>query len=123
MRLLVQIRNNGTEPLTIGELTTANIRFLNQASEAASASVNPQYPKDLVARSGLKISDASPIRAGESREVLLEATDAVWEVERLVSFLTDVDSKVGALLFFYSPKGERNIAEVSGPIIPVFTQL
>jgi methane/ammonia monooxygenase subunit B len=123
MRLLVQIKNNGTEPLTIGELTTANIRFLNQASEAASASVNPQYPKDLVARSGLKISDASPINPGESREVLLEATDAVWEVERLVSFLTDVDSKVGALLFFYSPKGERNIAEVSGPIIPVFTQL
>jgi hypothetical protein len=34
-----------------------------------------------------------------------------------------VDSKVGGLIFFYSPNGERNIAEISGPIIPVFTEL
>jgi len=41
----------------------------------------------------------------------------------LVSFLTDVDSKFGGLLFFYTPKGERNIVEMGGPIVPVFTEL
>ncbi len=123
MRMRVQITNNGNEPLTIGEFTTANIRFLNQASDAAMARVSKQYPRELVARSSLKISDPSPISPGETRKVLLEAADAVWEVERLVSFLTDVDSKLGGLIFFYSPHGERNIAEISGPIIPVFTEL
>jgi methane/ammonia monooxygenase subunit B len=52
--------------------------------------------------------------------VVLDATDAAWEVERLVSFLTNVDSRTGGLIFFYDDKGNRSISEVSGPILPVF---
>ena len=55
---------------------------------------------------------------------------AVWKglSERVVifgfvSFLTDVDSKFGAMLFLYSGNGERNIVELGGPILPVFTKL
>ena len=50
----------------------------------------------------------------------VDATDAAWEIERLTSFLTDVDSKFGGLLFFFDPQGNRYIAEVGGPILPVF---
>ncbi|MBB4423993.1 methane/ammonia monooxygenase subunit B [Bradyrhizobium sp. CIR48] len=123
MRLATRITNKGSEPLSIGELTTANIRFLNQGLPAAVANVDPTYPRDLVARTGLELSSDTPINPGETREVLVEATDAVWELERLVSFLTDVDSKFGGLLLLYTPNGKRVIAEMRGPIVPVFTEL
>ena len=123
MKIVMTVTNHGRDDLTIGELTTANIRFVNAASAPAMANVAADYPKELVARSGLLISDPSPIKPGETREITLEATDAVWETERLVSFLTDVDSKFGALLILYSPTGQRNIAEVGGPIVPYFTSL
>ena len=51
------------------------------------------------------------------------STDAMWELERLVSFLTDVDSKFGGLLFFVNANGERQHAEIGGPILPKFTEL
>ncbi|MGY4403666.1 methane/ammonia monooxygenase subunit B [Bradyrhizobium sp. USDA 3315] len=123
MRLATRIANKGSEPLSIGELTTANIRFLNQGLPAAIANVDPTYPRDLIARTGLELSSDTPINPGETREVLVEATDAVWELERLVSFLTDVDSKFGGLLLLYTPNGKRVIAEIGGPIVPVFTEL
>jgi len=50
----------------------------------------------------------------------MDATDAAWEVERLVAFLSNVDSRIGALLFFYDDKGARYITSVAGPILPVF---
>ncbi|MCS3926258.1 methane/ammonia monooxygenase subunit B [Bradyrhizobium elkanii] len=123
MRLAARITNKGSEPLSIGELTTANIRFLNQGLPAAVANLDPTYPRDLVARTGLELSSDTPINPGETREVRIEATDAVWELERLVSFLTDVDSKFGGLLLLYTPSGKRVIAEMGGPIVPVFTEL
>jgi methane/ammonia monooxygenase subunit B len=55
--------------------------------------------------------------------VRIAATDAAWELERLTSFLTDVDSKFGALLFLFDAQGRRQMVEVSGPIVPVFTDL
>ena len=51
------------------------------------------------------------------------ASDAMWEVERLVSFLTDVDSKFGGLLFLVDKQGNRTLTEISGPILPTFTAL
>ena len=50
----------------------------------------------------------------------VEATDAVWENERLTSLLNDPDNRVGGLLFFYDDAGERHIANLSGAIVPVF---
>jgi len=123
MRIVAQITNSGTEPLSILEFTTANVRFINQQSPSAAGAVHTSFPNDLVARGGLVLSDARPIQPGETREIKIDATDAMWERERLVSFLTDVDSKFGGLLFFVNPTGERQHAEIGGPILPVFTEL
>jgi hypothetical protein len=40
-----------------------------------------------------------------------------------VSFLTNVDSKVGGMVYFFDDNGERYMTEISGPIIPVFTAM
>lgn len=123
MRIRASFTNRGTEPITIREFSTANLRFVNRALPSAVSTIPANYPKELIARGGLVISDASPLAPGETREIRLEATDAMWELERLVSFLTDVDSKFGALLFFETAGGQRQITEIGGPILPVFTQL
>jgi methane/ammonia monooxygenase subunit B len=123
MRLAATVTNTFDKPLTIGELTTANIRFINRTLPAEMAQVDKQYPDDLVARNDLVVSDNTPLKPGESRQVTIEATDAVWETERLVSFLTDVDSKFGGLVFLYDDAGQRHIAEIGGPIVPTFTAL
>ena len=123
MKITARMTNNGNVPLTLGEFATANIRFLNTALPAAVANVDPSYPKELVARTPLGLKDASPLIPGETRDIDISATDAMWEVERLTSFLTDVDSKFGALLFFYTPDGKRRMGEIDGAILPVFTEL
>ena len=123
MRLEVTLTNISDKPLRIGEFATASIRFVNMDLPAAKANVPADYPSELVARNGLRISDDSEIRPGESKTVRLEATDAAWEIERLTSFLTDVDSKVGGLVFLFDRQGNRYIAEVGGPILPVFRNI
>ena len=59
---------------------------------------------------------------GESRTIQVDAVDVAWELERLNSFITDVDARFGALLFFYEADGTRHISEISGPVLPVFTR-
>jgi methane/ammonia monooxygenase subunit B len=123
MRIKARITNTGTEPLHILEFTTANLRFINREAPGADKAVLPGAPTETVARGGLSLSDASPVAPGDTREVTLEASDVLWELERLVSFLTDVDSKFGGLLFFVSSAGERQHVEIGGPILPTFTRL
>jgi len=53
--------------------------------------------------------------------MFITAQDARWETERLTAFLTDVDARVGALLFFYDEDGNRKILDVASSILPVFT--
>jgi methane/ammonia monooxygenase subunit B len=123
MRLTTVVTNSSKRPLTIGELTTANIRFINRALPAEMAQIDKRYPDDLIARNDLVVSNNAPLDPGESRRITIEATDAVWETERLVSFLTDVDSKFGGLVFVYDDAGQRHIAEIGGPIVPTFTDI
>ena len=120
MRLSMEMTNNSDQPLRIGEFTTANLRFINKKLPAAVAAINPTFPKELIPANGLLVDSDAPLAPGETRLVKFDATDAAWEVERLVSFLSNVDSRTGGLIFFYDPKGGRYISEVSGPIIPVF---
>ena len=82
--------------MRLGEFTTANLRFLDKSLDVAVAGVDPSFPKDLVAGSSLKLSDSSPIAPGEKRTLRIEATDAAWEIERLVRFLTNVGDEVTA---------------------------
>ena len=120
MRVVMEVTNTGSKPVSLGEFTTANLRFVDMKLPAAKANVDPHYPQDLIARNGLVLASYEPIAPGQTRVVSLEATDAAWEVERLTSFLTDVDSKFGALLFFYDSDGRRYLNTVGGPILPVF---
>ena len=103
MRLSMEMTNNSDQPLGIGEFTTANLRFINKKLPAAVAAINPTFPKDLIPDSGLLVNSDAPLAPGETRLVKLEATDAAWELERLVSFLSNVDSRTGGLIFFYEP--------------------
>lgn len=123
MHVVARMTNHGSEPVTILEFATANLRFVNQQGPGADKAVSADYPRDLVARGGLGLSDQKPIMPGETREIKMEASDALWEVERLVSFLTDVDSKFGGLLFFMDKSGNRRMTEIGGPILPTFTAL
>ena len=123
MHVLARMTNHGSEAVSIQEFATANLRFVNQQSPGAETVVSADYPRDLVARGGLGLSDQKPLAPGETRDIQFEASDALWEVERLVSFLTDVDSKFGGLLFFVDKSGKRLISEISGPILPTFTAL
>ncbi len=123
MHVKARITNHSSEAVSIQEFATANLRFVNQQAPGADSVVSADYPRDLVARGGLGLSDQKPLAAGETRDIQFEASDALWEVERLVSFLTDVDSKFGGLLFFVDKSGKRLISEISGPILPTFTAL
>ena len=121
MRMTFDATNTGQVPLTLGEFTTASLRFVNKQLPAATARVDEGFPLELVPDSGLSINDPSPLQPGETRTYELAAIDVAWELERLTSFLTDVDSRFGGLLFFYRDDGKRHLTEIAGPIIPVFT--
>ncbi|HYM03107.1 MAG TPA: bacterial ammonia monooxygenase, subunit AmoB [Stellaceae bacterium] len=122
MKMALRVTNNLDHPVQLGEFATANLRFVDFGLAPAAASVSPTYPKDLVARNGLKIDDNTPLNPGESRAIKVEATDVAWEVERLTSFINDPDSRFGALLFFYDNQQARHIATIGGPIVPTFVR-
>ncbi len=123
MRLSVDVTNNGDRPVRVGEFLTAQLRFLNHDLEHAADSIDPSYPKELIPGAGLIIDDDTPIQPGETRSLHLEATDAAWETERLVSFLNDIDSRIGGVIFTYDDQGKRNLSELSGSIVPHFSEL
>lgn len=123
MKLALTITNKSSKPVHLGELATANLRFINRSVPAAVAGVDPAYPAELVPKSGLVVSNTAPIQPGEKREMRIEATDVAWELERLTSFLNDPDNRMGGLLFFYTPENERIITIFSGAIVPVFTNI
>lgn len=120
MRVAMSVKNISDKPLRIGEFATASLRFVNSNLDFAKANVDPNFPHELVARKGLLLSDDSVIEPGQTKQIKFEATDAAWEIERLTSFLTDVDSKFGGLLFLFDDKGKRYITEIGAPILPVF---
>jgi methane/ammonia monooxygenase subunit B len=120
MRLSIEMTNMSNQPLNIGEFTTANLRFINKQVPTALAAVHASFPKELIPNNGMQVDNNTPLAPGEKRIVKLDATDAAWELERLVSFLSNVDSRMGGLIFFYDAKGNRYISEVFGPILPVF---
>lgn len=120
MKMNLSFTNNGDKPVQVGEFMTAGLRFVNNSVPAAVANVHPDFPKDLIPPSGLKVENNAPIAPGETRTMMVEATDAAWEVERLTSLLNDPDNRVGGLIFFFDSEGKRIIANVMGPIVPVF---
>jgi len=120
MRMVAEVTNHASRPVRLGEFLTASLRFVNRSLPAAVAAVDPAYPRELLPAHGVVVTEDSPLAPGETRLIKIDATDASWELERLVGFLTNVDSRVGALLFFYDDKGARYITSIAGPILPVF---
>ena len=119
LRITMDITNNGDSPIAIGEFTTAGVRFVNTLGQEY---LDPNYPRELVA-TGLTLDDESAIEPGETREVNLEAKDALWEIQRLMALLGDPESRFGGLLMTWDEEGNRHINSIHGAVIPVFTKL
>ncbi len=119
LRVTMDITNNGDSPVSIGEFTTAGVRFVNKLGQSH---LDPDYPRELVA-TGLTMDDDRAIQPGETREVKMEAKDALWEVQRLMALLGDPESRFGGLLMTWDDQGNRYINSIAGAVIPVFTKL
>lgn len=119
LRVTMMITNSGDTPYRIGEFTTAGVRFINKVG---LKHLDRGYPKELVA-TGLSFDNETPIQPGETREVKMEAKDALWEVQRLMALLGDPESRFGGLLMTWNDAGDRNINSIAGAVIPVFTKL
>jgi methane/ammonia monooxygenase subunit B len=120
LRMTLQVTNSGEQPLSIGEFTTAGIRFLNKVGVANN--LDPTYPPEIMAVDGLHLEDESPINPGESKEVKLESRDSLWEVQRLMDLVHDPDQRFGGLVMSWDESGNRHINSIAGNIIPVFTR-
>lgn len=116
MVINVDVENLTETPLEVGELSIANVRFINSSVPAADY----RSSDELAVKDGLLIDDISPIAPGERRELNIEASDAAWETEKLDGLIRDADSRMGGLLFLYSPDGQRHIVSLSGAVIPKF---
>ncbi len=103
----VRVVNKGDQPLHVGELSAANVRFLNPAL----------FPS---AEHRLVIEPADPIKPGETKIIRAIATDAVWETERL-TMAYDPENRFAGLLMFFDTEGGRRIITVGGgPVIPQY---
>lgn len=120
MRIHLRATNNGAEPVSIGEFTTAGIRFTNKVG---ATHLDPDYPAELVAKEGLTLDNEGPISPGATAEVKIESKDVLWEVQRLVDILHDPDQRFAGLLMSWTASGERLINPINAPVIPVFTKL
>ena len=116
LKIRVAVTNKGSQPVKVGEFTTAGLRFLNPEVFTSK----PEFPEYLMADRGLAVSDPNPIAPGETREVDVIVQDARFDIERLSDLAYDTDSQFGGLLFFFDPTGARYKAEVGGPVIPRF---
>ncbi len=116
LTIKLRIANHGTEPLKVGEFTTAGLRFLNPDV----FTTKPEFPDYLLADRGLSVNDPSPIAPGETRDVVVTVQDARFDIERLSDLAYDTDSQFGGLLFLFAPSGKREKLEIGGPVIPRF---
>ncbi|MCP9448432.1 MAG: methane monooxygenase/ammonia monooxygenase subunit B [Nitrospira sp.] len=120
LRMTLHATNNGTEPISIGEFTTAGIRFTNAVG---AKYMDPNYPVELVALNGLTMDKEEPIQPGQTVDIHLESKDVLWEVQRLVDILHDPDQRFAGLLMSWTESGERLINPIWAPVLPVFTRL
>lgn len=114
-RLEIEVTNRGNEPVSIGEFDAGSLRFINSAVRK----VKPLDESDLVAPDALRV-EGGPVAAGETKRVVLYADDAMWETERMTTMIASPDAVVAGMLFFYTDRGQRYLAEFGGPMIPVF---
>jgi methane/ammonia monooxygenase subunit B len=110
-----KMTNNGERPLRIDELITANIRFVNP--KVAEGKI--VEGEEMVARNGLTVS-VDVINPGETKDVIIVASDTLWEQYRMTGLIHDPDSRFAGLLFYDDDQGKRYYQEIGGSILPSF---
>ncbi len=116
MTMMVEITNEGSRPLQIGEFTTGSVRFINPNMDIDAS----HTPAEYLAKSGLLIEPDDLIQPGENKVVKAIASDAAWENEKLSSVIRDADSRFGGLLFLFDDQGKRHLTSISAPLIPEY---
>jgi methane/ammonia monooxygenase subunit B len=115
LTMRTKMTNNSDSTLRIGEFLTANIRFMNAEIDEGVV----YEGEEMVSRDGLTVSLTS-IEPGQSAEVELVASDALWEQMRMTGLIHDPDSRFAGMLFYYDEDGNRYYQEVGGAILPRF---
>ncbi len=115
LTIRTKMTNHGDSPLRIAEFMTANIRFMN----AEVGEGNIFEGEEMVSRDGLTAS-VSTIAPGQSVDVELVASDALWEQYRMTGLIHDPDSRFAGLVFYYDDAGNRYYQEVGGAVLPTF---
>jgi methane/ammonia monooxygenase subunit B len=116
MKLSLKIKNSSDKPIQLGEFATGSVRFFNKAVPVPQQS----NAESVVATEGLSLDNPAPIQPGEQRTVLMTASDVLWESERLDGLINDADSRIGGLVFFFDPDGERYVSSITSAVIPKF---
>lgn len=115
LTMRVKMTNHGESPIRIAEFATANIRFMN-----AKVGKGEFYQgEEMVSRDGLTVS-VDAIEPGQSVDVVLVASDALWEQYRMTGLIHDPDSRFAGLIFYYDDSGKRYYQEVGGAVLPDF---
>jgi methane/ammonia monooxygenase subunit B len=116
MTMMVEIKNESSRPVQIGEFTTGSVRFINSNMTIDTSHTPPEY----LATNGMQIEPNDWIQPGENKVVKVVASDAVWETEHLSSVIRDADSRFGGLLFLFDDQGNRHLTSISAPLIPEY---
>jgi methane/ammonia monooxygenase subunit B len=117
--LFATIHNGSNDPVSVTEFATANLRFVtNKAAQLRKD--EREVVREESARGELTLDSDEPIAPGETRTIRLTAADVLWQRERLDGLIRDADSRIGGLLFLASSTGQRHVASVSSPVIPLF---
>jgi methane/ammonia monooxygenase subunit B len=117
--LFATIRNGSSQPVSVTEFATANVRFIAPKKDGAANEVGGNSDAD-VAKDGLTLDSYDPVAPGETRTVRITAADALWQRERLDGIVRDADSRIGGLLFLVDGAGARHIASIASAVIPKF---
>ncbi|OUS10043.1 hypothetical protein A9Q89_11915 [Gammaproteobacteria bacterium 53_120_T64] len=115
LSMQLQLTNNSAGPLRIGEFLTANIRFLNPDVNEGEI----YEGEEMVSKDGLTVS-VDTIQPGQTVDVELVASDALWEQYRMTGLIHDPDSRFAGMIFYYDENGERFFQEVGGAVLPNF---
>ena len=115
LTIRTKMTNNGSSPIRIAEFLTANIRFMNAAVDGGGTVEG----EEMVSQDGLTVS-TNVIAPGQSVDVELVASDALWEKYRMTGLIHDPDSRFAGLIFYYDDSGTRYYQEVGGAVLPDF---
>lgn len=115
LNMKLKLTNNSASPLRIAEFLTANIRFMNPDVKEGDIYAG----EEMIAQDGLTVS-VDTIAPGQTADVELVASDALWEQYRMTGLINDPDSRFAGMIFYYDDDGKRYFQEIGGSVLPNF---